>query len=241
MTAIPLRPNSRRDRGLARPAIYALLGAAVLAAAAVVLDTLIEDYRDGIVLRGLDGKPSPVALVVAGEPMTIPANMIRFRSERRGGALDRVNLLLHWPDLGGFSDAFAEDFKSPAPTAPLIFVTISGRDTPLDAGARLKSVYARFFEGAPVAGPAGLVGHRLSEESGYGGEVVYAARGNGLFVARCLADETADIAATCIRDVNVGQRLSMLYRFNRSMLANWQAMDAGLRMLAAGFLGKTGT
>ena len=244
MTAATIRtsPLRRREKshGLLRPALVAVAAAIALGAVAFVVDTVIEDYRDGIVLRGLDGKPSPVAMIVAGEPMEVPANMIRFRSDRRGGALDRLSLLLHWPDLGGFSEAVAEDFKSPAPTAPLIFVTISARDTHLDATARLKPVYARFFEGPPIAGPAGLVGHRLAADSGYGGEIVFAAPGPRGFVARCLAEQSSEIAATCIRDVNVGQGLSMLYRFNRSMLADWQAMDAGLVSTVSAFLRRRG-
>ena len=239
--ATPIRGKSARvaagGRGFLRPALAAVAAALVLAIGAAIVDGLIEDYRDGIVLRGLGGKPSPVALIVAGEAVTIPANMIRFRSERRGGAVDRVDLLLHWPSLEGFSEALADDFKDPA--APLVFVTIAARDTPLDSAARLKAVYARFFEGPAIAGPAGLVGRRLTEESGYRGEIVYYAPGAGAgFVARCLAEETPEIPATCIRDVNVGAGLSMLVRFDRALLADWPAMDAGLARLAAGFVGK---
>jgi hypothetical protein len=240
MTATPIRREeagaAESGRGYLRPALAVAAAVLALGIAAVVVDGLIEDYRDGIVLRGLGGKPSPVDLIVAGEPMTIPANMIRFRSERRGGAVDRVNLLLHWPSLEGFSEALADDFKDPSPAAPLIFVTIAARDTPLDAAARLKAVYARFFEGPALSGPAGLVGRRLAAASGYRGEVVYYAPEGAGFVARCLAEEMPEIPATCIRDVNVGEGLSMLYRFNAALLADWRAMDAGLAQLATRFV-----
>ena len=241
MTAVPA--GRRRDRtspashGFARPA--AAIAAAILAvgALAYAVDSMIEEYRDGIALRGLGGKPSPVELIVAGEPTTIPANMIRFRTERRGGAVDRVDLLLHWPSLEGFSEGLADDFKDASPRAPLIFVTISARDTPLDSTARLDTVYRRFFEGPAITGPAGLVGRGLSDGSGYQGEIVYfTPKGIAPFVARCLAEETPEIPATCIRDVNIGQGLSMLYRFNEAHLGEWKAIDGGLARLTAGFL-----
>jgi hypothetical protein len=50
-----------------------------------------------------------------------------------------------------------------------------------------------------------------------------------------MVEETVDMPATCLRDVNVGQGLSLLYRFNRTRLADWRMMDSGLRQLVAGF------
>lgn len=230
------RRAERAGGGFGRPAVAIAAAVLVLGGIAYAVDSAIEDYRDGIALRGLGGKPSPVDLIVAGEPMTIPANMIRFRSERRGGAVDRVDLLLHWPGLEGFSEVLADDFKDNSPRAPLIFVTISARDTPLDADTRLTPVYSRFFEGPAIAGPAGLTGRALSDESGYRGEIIfYAPEGGAPFVARCLAEETPEIPATCIRDVNIGQGLSMLYRFNKVFLGNWRTIDSGLATLATGF------
>ena len=55
-----------------------------LAGAAYGISEAIDSYHDRIALKGLGGKPSPIRLIVAGEPMIIPANMIRFRAERLG-------------------------------------------------------------------------------------------------------------------------------------------------------------
>jgi len=180
-----------------------------------------------------------VALTVGGEALTIPANMIRFRSERRGGAVEEIDLALHWPSLEGFSEGFAAAFEDTSPDAPLVFVTITARATELDATARLASVYARFFEGSPIPGPAGLVGRSLAPDSGYRGEVIFfTPNGQAPFVTRCIAEATAEIPATCLRDVNVGTGLSMLYRFNKARLGDWQAMDGALQKLVAGFFVK---
>jgi len=217
--------------------ILGVLAIAALALVAYGVQWAIEDYRDGIALKGLDGKPSPIALVVAGVPMTIPANMIRFRSERRGGAVDKADLVLHWPTLQGLSDGNTDDFKDPTATAPLIFATISARETTLDASARLDAIYSRFFAGPEIAGAGGLVGRTMADDSPYKGEIVYAAPHGGFpFVARCMAVETPDIPATCIRDIDIGRGLTMLYRFNRAFLGDWKAIDSGMEALAAGFV-----
>lgn len=223
--------------GWLKPAFLTLLGIVAIAALAFGINAAIEGYRDGIALRGLDGKPSPVAVAIGGEALTIPANMIRFRSDRRGGTLERVSLLLHWPTLEGFSDDLADDFKDTSTDAPLIYVTVAARETALDSTERLTSVYEHFFDGPVVPGPAGLVGRRMKADSPYAGEVIFfQPRGATRFVARCMAEATPEIPSTCIREVNFGRGLSMLYRFNRTRLADWSRLDAGLYALADSFL-----
>lgn len=220
-----------------RPALLIALALVTIAGAAWAISSAIDNYRDGIALRGLDGKPSPVKLTIAGEALSIPANMIRFRSDRRGGDLDRVNLLLHWPTLGGFSEEHADDFKDTSTDAPLIYVTLAKRETELDSTGRLTSVYEQFFDGPVVPGPAGLVGRSMKADSPYAGEVIFfTPRGAAPFAARCLAAATREIPSTCIREVNFGRGLTMLYRFNRTRLENWSRLDAGLYALATGFL-----
>jgi len=223
--------------GWFRPALLIALALAAIAGMAWLIGTTIDNYRDGIALRGLDGKPSPVKVTIAGEVLTIPANMIRFRSDRRGGELDRVSLLLHWPSLDGFSEERADDFKDTSVDAPLIYVTLSRRETDLDSTGRLTSVYEQFFDGPVVPGPAGLVGRSMKADSPYAGEIIFfTPRGAAPFVARCLAAATREIPSTCIREVNFGRGLSLLYRFNRTRLESWSRLDAGLYALATGFL-----
>lgn len=225
-----------RNAGWWRPAVNTAIAAVALMVLAWGVDAAIEDYHDRVALTGLNGRPTPIELIVAGEPMTIPGNMIRFRNERRGGAIDQVDLLLHWPSLEGFTDGRADAFRDAQPSAPLLFLSIRARENALDSTARLDALYSHFFAGPAVPGPMGLVGRPLTADSGYGGEILYFQAGAALpFVARCIADDTPEIPATCIRDVNVGEGLSLLYRFNRKYLGEWPAIDAGLTSLVEGF------
>jgi hypothetical protein len=194
-------------------------------------------YRESMMLTGLTGNPEPVRLAVAGERLAIPANMIRYAKTRTGGPVERVELVLHWPTLSGYSDEHGADFADGFPKAPIILGAVAAPDSLLDSTGRLDEVYARFFTGNALPGPAGLVGRKLAADSGYSGEVIYfAANTPRPFVARCLLKETDEIPSTCLREFRFGRGLSMLYRFRRSLLADWKEMDTGLRALADGFL-----
>src|SRR4051794_24449747 len=115
--AVERRPFA--ERPIVRPGAAIAIVVLALVALVIGINASIENYRDRIALKGYDGKPSPVALTVAGEALTIPANMIRFRAARRGGAVEQIDLLLHWPSLEGFSEGFADAFKDTSPEAPL--------------------------------------------------------------------------------------------------------------------------
>jgi hypothetical protein len=199
--------------------------------------TVIQVYHDAMVLTGLTADPSPVKLAVGAEELLIPGNMLRSERTRRGGPVERADLALHWPNLEGYSDALADAFRDDGANAPIVYATISTRDEALDSTGRLDEVYSRFFVDKPLPGPAGLVGRRLSAESGYGGEIVYFMPSEPRpFVARCLAEATPEVPATCLRDVNFGRGLSVLYRFNKDLLADWRRLDTGMQKLVGSFV-----
>lgn len=233
----PRTPGHRQDTPHTRPLTLLAAGIAILLALGWLFQAGITAYRENLMLTGLTPDPTPVALAIGADSLSIPANMIRSAKTRRGGPVERADLALHWPALEGYSDRLADTFKDGSPSAPIVYATIAARDAPLDSTARLDSVYARFFVGKALPGPAGLVGRALSADSGYGGETIYfAASEPRPFVARCLADSTPEVPATCLRDVNFGRSLSLLYRFDRSLLGEWRTLDAGMQKLATGFL-----
>ncbi len=224
--------------GARRVGLYALVLAVILGLAGLAwgINDLIGRHHDRIALKGLNGKPSPVALTVGSEALVIPANLIRFPADRRGGLVTAVDLLLHWPSLDGFSEERAQEFRDGSPLAPLVYVTITEAETPLDSTARLADVYSLYFSGPAFPGPGHLVGRHMDPGSAYKGEIVYfESRVAEPYVIRCLAEETEDIPATCIREVNIGHGLTMIYRFNRAWLADWRTMDDRVRRLVSQF------
>jgi hypothetical protein len=209
----------------------------VVLVAGAIFKVALQAYEGHLALTGLSDDPTPVKLVIGSEQLAIPANMLRLAKTRQGGPVERADLALHWPTLQGYSPALADSFKLGTPSAPIVYVTISLRDSALDSTARLDQVYARFFVDKPLPGPNGLVGRRLGRDSGYEGEIVYFAPSEPRpFVARCSDEANAEVPSTCLRDVNFGHGLSVLYRFNRNILGDWRTLDAGVQGLADGFL-----
>ena len=221
-----------------RLGLYAVVIAAILGLAGIAwtVNDAIGRHHDRIALKGLNGKPSPVAVTVGSEPLVIPANLIRSPTDRRGGLVTAMDLLVHWPSLDGFSEERAELFRDGSPDAPLIYVTITEAETPLDAMKRLTDIYGLYFTGPAFPGPGHLVGRHMKAESPYRDEIVYfEPRVAEPYIVRCLAEETEEIPATCIREVNIGHGLTMLYRFNRAWLSDWRTMDDRLRRLVSQF------
>jgi hypothetical protein len=63
-------------------------------------------------------------------------------------------------------------------------------------------------------------------------------QGREPFVARCLTGEAAEKSlAPCERDILVGERLTLTYRFPKRFLEEWQALDTAVENLAASMLG----
>ena len=153
----------------------------------------------------------------APRSLSIPANMIRLAKTRAAARSSAPT----WRCIGrrwrAIPNGSAEAFKDGSPSAPIVYATIAARDTPLDSTGRLDSVYARFFVGKPLPGPAGLVGRQLERR-------LRLRRRDRLFRARpsrgrsspaAWPNSTPEVPATCLRDVNFGRGLSLLYRFNR--------------------------
>ena len=228
-------PLAERLRRLLLTSLVMLLLLGLVAGALAIRDA-ITAYHDRIALRGFKGKPLPIELTVGTESLVIPANLIRLSADRRGGLVTAVDLLLLWPDLDGFSEQRAKVFRDASAQAPLLYVTITEAETPLDARRRLNDLYARYFHGPEFAGPDGLVGRYMDPQSSYRGEIVYFSEdGPDTYVVRCLAEETEEIPATCIREVDIGHGLTMLYRFNHAWLGDWKTMDERLRALVEQF------
>ena len=70
MTAAVEREAATGGRAIVRPGAVIAIVALALVALVIGINTLIENYRDRVALKGDDGKPSPIALTVRGEALT---------------------------------------------------------------------------------------------------------------------------------------------------------------------------
>lgn len=189
----------------------------------------------------------PVALTIAGETLAVTANHIRFADQRRGGALDRVDLALIWPGLDGQTAETRAAFAAPgaesvpgAPGAAVLQIAVEPRSVALDSAARLASVYVRFFApDAPDAVTAppvdGLSARRFVAGSPYADETLYFEPGAvHPFVARCFPRAVGDVRRLCLTEMAFGRGLVAAIRFPPALLSEWRTLQVDVADFLAG-------
>ncbi|TPJ29094.1 hypothetical protein [Mesorhizobium sp. B2-8-3] len=180
-------------------------------------------------------------IVMGNNLISVPANFIRFDQARRDGIASRLDLYLRYPEMDGYSTAARDDFNH-ATTRKIIFLSFEPRMMSRDMSGRFAPIYSALVEKPGTPGPGGTTVYAFTEKSGYLNEVLAVAErpGKDPFVVRCLSGPSAEESlAPCERDIQVGDDLSLTYRFPRELLANWPALDAAIAAKVASIL-KTG-
>jgi hypothetical protein len=181
-------------------------------------------------------------IVIGNNVIVAPANAIRFDRARRDGLAARLDLYLRYPQMEGYSLAARGDFDRTGPGKNIIFLSFEEQLMSRDMSGRFAPIYSTLIVKPGTSGPAGLTSYEFSEKSGYLNETLAVAERPGAtpFVARCLAGPgAAQSLAPCERDILVGERLSLTYRFPKELLADWKELDAAVAAKAATML-KTG-
>ena len=194
-----------------------------------------------IAMAGYTDEMTVRQIVMGNNLISVPANFIRFDQARRDGIASRLDLYLRYPEMDGYSTAARDDFNH-ATTRKIIFLSFEPRMMSRDMSGRFAPIYSALIEKPGTPGPGGTTVYAFTEKSGYLNEVLAVAErpGKDPFVARCLSGPSAEESlAPCERDIQVGDDLSLTYRFPRELLANWPALDAAIAAKVAGIL-KTG-
>src|SRR5690606_35824996 len=79
-----IRRGIRRHPGWGRPFLYMVGAMAVLVCLGIVFSLAIRGYHDRVALAGKSSDDSQVVFTVAVETLTVPANAVRFASQREG-------------------------------------------------------------------------------------------------------------------------------------------------------------
>ncbi len=180
------------------------------------------------------------AVVIGNNLLAVPANMIRFEQARRSGNAERLDLYVHYPSMAGYTQASRDEFNHATAADSIIFLGFSEQMMSRDMSGRFAPIYSSLIARPGRNGPAGITFYEFSENSGYMGEKLAVAdrQGREPFVARCLTGEAAEKSlAPCERDILVGERLTLTYRFPKRFLEEWQALDTAVENLAASMLG----
>ncbi|MBB3657132.1 hypothetical protein FHX15_002360 [Rhizobium sp. BK650] len=185
-----------------------------------------------ISLAGNTENIATITLTIGRDTVGLPANTIRFPSERHDGAAERVDLYLTWPEMQGYGKDTRQRFDDIAQSAGLIFLQITQGTMSRDMSGRLEPIYSHLMDGAPEPFAHGLTLHRLRADAGYNGEALLTAPRQGAadYVVRCVLPSSAEMASSgdCQRDIKVGKDLSVLYRFSSRHLVDWDHIDAAI-------------
>jgi hypothetical protein len=183
--------------------------------------------------------PLPVRFALSGEVFTVPADIVRFPSGSAAEAArsatvetERLDLAMDWGRLPGLDRA---------PGEPSFHLTLIAGGAPVSDATRIERIYRPFFEGEEIAGPDGLVGHRLAAGSGYGGEILFhesAPEGLGRpadrrFMIRCGSETNSLAPAICFRLVALSANLRLEYRYRRDRLDRWREIDGAVAAFVA--------
>lgn len=212
---------------------YVFLTLALLSLAVTVAG---RHFGRVIIMAGNTDDSTVHRIAIGDEILALPANMIRFEKERRDGAMDRVDLYVHWPDMTGYSADTREDFDNRSGVRRILFLTITPREMSRGMSARYGPIYRNLIELPGKPGPEGLTFYRFRPQSGYLKERLAVADRPGRatpFVARCLSPATTEASfADCERDIQFGRNLQLRYRFPSELLARWSAIDRAMATFA---------
>lgn len=208
---------------------------ALLALASALISVGGKWLGRSIALAGHTDDATPHEIVIGNNVVVVPANAIRFEDDRRDGVAAALRLYLRWPDLAGYSAAARDDFNHAGGSRNILFVSFEQQIMSRDMSGRFDPIYASLIEPAGTAGPSGLTMHDFRPQSGYLDErlAVGPEQPGGRFVARCLTGAVAaESLADCERDLIVGDRLVLVYRFPSRLLGEWRRLDEAMRAYA---------
>ncbi|MDF1610023.1 hypothetical protein PZ897_17725 [Hoeflea sp. YIM 152468] len=185
---------------------------------------------------GNTADPTVHEIIIGNDVLGLPANVIRFQSQRVSGVQNAVDTYFAWPGMRGYSLENRNIFNQTSSAKGLIFARITQATMSRDMSGRFDPIYKRLTDGQPVAGPDGLDSFRLRAGAGYASELMYVERTSGErpYTVRCLVEETgADRTTTtqtgCQRDIFIGKDLSVTYRFSIDHLPQWRQIESDVR------------
>lgn len=197
-------------------------------------------------------KPSPtsdtsaVDLSIDGYALTIPANYMPFGRNRAGGEQEDIKLRALMPDMRGWNHQDATLFASNAPDAKVVQIGVAltkDRNTEKSRFEKVLRPYTQNPDGEP--GPFGLTKYTFAEGQGYDGLELYTFTGgeDSLIVLQCETAGDATAGPSCWRTLKPDAKptITITYRFKRSQLEEWPAIDQGVVRLFKQFTGEIKT
>ena len=212
-----------------RTTIKILILFSILAALTIAIGFIGRWVGQTLSLGGHTTSTEIQDIFIDRDHLRIPANLIRFASQRRTGTADQINLEFAWPAMEGYTASNSTLFNDQSNSESLIFVELSRRVMTLDMTDRVQPIYNSLLEPDTRPGPGGLTIHPFKADGPYKGESMLMKErpSERLFAIRCILppEGTPSSAADCQRDIYLGQDLSVLVRYSSKLLPQWESID----------------
>lgn len=202
----------------------------IVLALLVVTIKLLAGYAGAELIRAGHTTSTQIHRVIINRDIaSLPANMIRYPSQRRIKESKKLDLYVHWPTLDGYSEELKSVFNGIQISSQIIFITLLPRFSDLDMSARIGPIYENFLIGPQTPVGDNLVSRQLDPENGFINEYLIVEKNNpNPFSARCEKPGSNGRAAYCIRDINIGESLSLTYRFHSDLIPQWLDLEQSI-------------
>lgn len=208
----------------------------VLALLSIAISVAGKWFGASIAMGGNTDDRTTREIVIGNNVIEAPANEIRFDRQRVDGVTARLDLYWRWPGLDGYSREASAAFNNSDNSKSILFVSFEPKIMSRDMSGRFEAIYRSLIVEPPAPGPAGISLYGFDPKSGYLNETLAVGPAAGAappFVARCLTGTAAEESlAPCERDIQIGDDLSLIYRFPKSLLADWHRLDGAVRQKA---------
>lgn len=178
-----------------------------------------------------------VALKVHGHRFQIPANYLKYRSDRQGGTKKEIKLIAILPDMEGYSSWEDSVFRSNASDSPVVELLIHDDPVKLSESAWLQRIYMPYVvdpQGSP--GPFGLTQYTFREDSGYRDEDLFVGQSeHGPVVIQCVRFSQQVPSPSCHREMPIAYGVALGYRFKRAHLVQWREIAESTQRLVKSF------
>jgi hypothetical protein len=154
--------------------------------------------------------------------------------------MQEIALIAMLPDLQGYTLGAAPDLTSNAPDSRVVYVTLKSDKPVLPEQDRLDRIYVpQVVDAKGKAGPFGLRQYTFRADSGYHDQDLFVGPTDaGPMALLCVKIAPENVSPSCMRDMPVGDGLSLSYRFKRAHLSEWRKIDTGIRGRLAEFSAK---
>jgi hypothetical protein len=178
-----------------------------------------------------------VQLNVGGSGFRIPANYILYASDRNGGKRKNVRMVALLPDFRGYSASDRQELTDHSAESEAIYLSLREERFNVSEKERLMRIYIPQTvsrEGEP--GPHGLRQYAFKPHTGYRDDDLFVGETEaGPALLRCTRPSKIAPAPNCLREILLAKGVTLTYRFKRRHLAEWRAIDAGVRQMIESF------